>query len=238
MTLICAGGDQSFCAIAPLSSSRIPADFRTASTIKKPIKRLSTVIVDEVEHINGPCEGGRPTSNFPSLQITKVSCGDEEGRALDQDFLEEAETIFQSPACLSASFLKANHMPCSHKNSGVDFAAWRDLFATIGKSKKLSEIVEDSVAALVPKLREVASDYEALRIFLVLPLVICSKFIAGATESADAVTGACEIHDKLHIPFAVSTAAMDKARTTKLLAWLMTSDKKYMQEFVGAIKAG
>ena len=166
-----------------------------------------------------------------------MSCADEEGRALDQDFLEEVETIFQSPACLSASFLKANHMPCSHKNSGVDVGAWRDLFNTIGKSKKLSEIVEDSVAALLPKLREVAPDYEALRIFLVLPLVLCSKFVAGATES-NAVTGACEIHDKLHVPFAAGIAAMDEARTTKLLAWLMTANKEYLQEFVGAIKAG
>ena len=164
-----------------------------------------------------------------------MSCVGEYQPALDQDFLEEYETILQSPACLCASFLNVNHMPCSHKNTGVDFAAWRNLFATIGDSKRLSEIAVNSVGALLPNLHPIAPDYEALRIFLVLPLMLGSKFISDVTES-DGVTGACDIHDKLHIPFAAGVAAMDKAQTSKFLAWLMNADKKYIQKFVEAIK--
>ena len=170
-----------------------------------------------------------------SFQISKVSRVHEDEPALDQGFLEEFETIFQSPACLCASFLNVNHMPCSHKNSGIDFAAWRNLFATMGESKRMSEIVVNSVGALLPNLHPVAPDYEALRVFLVLPLMLGSRFIADVTES-DGVTGACDIHDKLHIPFAAGVTAMDKAQTSKFLAWLMNSDKKYIQKFVRAIK--
>jgi len=214
VTLICSGGDQSFCAVAPLSSSRAPPDFKAAFTNKETIKKLNTVLMDE---------------------ITKVSRAHKDEPALNQDFLEEFETIFQSPACLCASFLTVNHMPCSHTNTGIDFAAWRNLFATIGESKRMSEIVANSVGTLLTNLHPVAPDYEALRIFLVLPLMLSSKFIADVTES-DGVTGACDIHDKLHIPFAAGVAAMDKAQTSKFLAWLMNSDKKYIQKFVRAIK--
>ena len=172
-----------------------------------------------------------------SFQISKVSRIHEDESALDQDFLEEFETIFQSPACLCASFLNVNHMPCSHKNNGIDFAAWRNLFATMGESKRMSEIVVNSVGALLPNLHPLAPDYEALRVFLVLPLMLGSKFVADVTES-DSVTGACDIHDKLHVPFAAGVTAMDKAQTSKFLAWLMNSDKKYIQKFVRAIKVG
>ena len=48
VTLICSGGDQSFCAVAPLSSSRAASDFRAAFTNKEPIKKLNTALMDEV----------------------------------------------------------------------------------------------------------------------------------------------------------------------------------------------
>jgi hypothetical protein len=78
----------------------------------EPIKRLTTSLVDQISALTH-----------------------EEGEALDQDFLEELETVFRSPECLNASFLIDNHMTCDAENAGIDCEAWTSTIATIGKNQ-------------------------------------------------------------------------------------------------------
>ena len=93
--------------------------------------------------------------------------------ALDQDFLESVETVFQSAASLNGSLLTAKHEPCTGSNSGIDLKAWRTAFKSIEKCR--NETLKDAVRTgiltfVLPKLDRPPPDKESMRIFLTLPL--------------------------------------------------------------------
>ncbi len=113
MFLIGAAGDQSF---AACSSPSVAAAY-----------------VVEQRQVEGNC-GGRVLTLTTELG-TAVGKTEKE-HVLDQDFLEKVETVFQSRSCLNGSMLLAeSHMPCTSRNSGIDFGKWQEAFTSIAKCK-------------------------------------------------------------------------------------------------------
>ena len=93
-----AGGDQSY---ASVSDPNIQESFDFRNQFKTTsIETLSPEILEEM-----------------------LTPKDED--ALDQDFMEKLEVIFQHPACLNASFLLPCHKPCTSKNEGINIEAWK-----------------------------------------------------------------------------------------------------------------
>jgi hypothetical protein len=121
--------------------------------------------------------------------LDKVGSVTEE-EPLDQDLLQELETIFSSLSCLNGSLLSADHYGCRGSNPGVDLAAWRAAFATIGRCAHdtVPSLVLSGLLAAMEQLRVSPPDVEALRFYLVLPLHPVMREPANAKE--------------FHIPFA------------------------------------
>jgi hypothetical protein len=123
------------------------------------------------------------------VMLDKVGSVTEE-EPLDQDLLQELETIFSSLSCLNGSLLSADHYGCRGSNPGVDLAAWRAAFATIGRCAHdtVPSLVLSGLLAAMEQLRVSPPDVEALRFYLVLPLHQVMREPANAKE--------------FHIPFA------------------------------------
>ena len=93
--------------------------------------------------------------------------------ALDQDFMEKLEVIFQHPACLNASFLLPSHKPCTSKNGGINIEAWKHATDRLDKLKNetIKGLVTTGLSKYVlPRLENNPPDVETLRQFITLPL--------------------------------------------------------------------
>jgi hypothetical protein len=98
----------------------------------------------------------------------------------------------------------------------------------------LSEIVEGSVSVFLSRLSELAPDPEALRIFLVFPILIGSEYYTKLLSEGGSRTS--EILDKLHTPFAMSIGALEERKIRIFVNWLMNVDGDYLRSFVRAVK--
>jgi E3 ubiquitin-protein ligase HERC4 len=121
--------------------------------------------------------------------LEKVESVKEE-ELMDQDLLQELETIFSSLACLNGSLLNADHWGCRGSNPGVDLNAWRAAFTAIAKCAhdSVPSLVLSGLLTAMEQLRVSPPDVEALRFYLVLPLHPALREPANAKE--------------FHIPFA------------------------------------
>ncbi len=219
ITMICAGGDQSFC----VTGNTPPADYRLPE--KSGILPIKTLTADL------------------AAQISAMGASDDDA-ALDQDFLEEFETVFSSPQCLNASLLQSDHMPCLTERIGVDLKAWQDAFECIGSSDRLTEVVEFSVSTFLPELSKIANDPEAIRVVALLPLLLCSDRYLAMWEAAVASGGedlasrrsANEAFERLHTPFCASLCSLGDSQRETLKKMLMRLNKHCLRAFVRAIK--
>ncbi|KAF7994791.1 hypothetical protein HCN44_004263 [Aphidius gifuensis] len=96
------------------------------------------------------------------------------GAPLDHELLTYLETIFQSQACINASFLLPNdeHYGCSSKHSGVDFEQASRYFGLISdiQNNTIRELIFTSIVeSLIPSLAVSPPDVESLRVYATLP---------------------------------------------------------------------
>jgi E3 ubiquitin-protein ligase HERC4 len=128
-------------------------------------------------------------SLLTSASLDKVGSVAED-ELIDQDLMQDLETVFSSLACLNGSLLSTDHYGCRGTNPGVDLAAWRSAFATIAKCAhdSVPSLVLSGLLTVMEQLRASPPDVEALRFYLILPLHPAMQDPANAKE--------------FHIPFA------------------------------------
>uniref|UniRef100_A0A8C5MMK1 HECT domain-containing protein n=1 Tax=Leptobrachium leishanense TaxID=445787 RepID=A0A8C5MMK1_9ANUR len=88
-----------------------------------------------------------------------------------QEAKREINTIFSSPSCLTASFLKSRtDNPAPTCPVALDLDAASKIFAILQKDKRISEIICSSLKSdLIPRLDSLSVLYEALSIFILFP---------------------------------------------------------------------
>ncbi|XP_072351445.1 probable E3 ubiquitin-protein ligase HERC3 [Scyliorhinus torazame] len=143
---VCCGGDQSFALFFQHEHSQIPDDFRRLD----PLRRVRIIN----SHVN--------------RWMLSLS---------GKDVLNELNAIFSSPACLNGSFLDAQndeHFKTSPRNPGVDLKAARLFFEKMVNSpyaKLLQQVTVTSENRLISQLPTSPPDVEAMRAFLILPVL-------------------------------------------------------------------
>lgn len=200
ITRIGAGGDQSYALVnEPSMVKREQADFR-----QHPQNMLIETLTSEV---------------VEAMMLP----GPED--ALDQDFLERLEVIFQHPACLTASFLLPNHKPCTSKNDGIDFDAWRH--ATKGLTKLKNDTIKDLVTTglskyVLPKLELNPPDVETLRQYLTYPLF-------GEFENES-------LFKEVHCQYARGLISLPKPAWNVVEKWFANQNRDYLLPLVNSFK--
>ncbi|XP_078576873.1 putative E3 ubiquitin-protein ligase HERC4 isoform X2 [Branchiostoma floridae x Branchiostoma japonicum] len=145
---ITAGGDQAFALASKLQGTPKPLDFREAPR-QRQILCLSNEIIDT-------------WSQVPS------------GAKLSPDISRDIHKVFSSAACLNGSFLHSNHFYCSSRNPGVDIGEARAAFYRLGETVNkdvLQTIYKSMTETLLKSLPQSPPDVEALRLYLLLPLM-------------------------------------------------------------------
>ncbi|XP_066303816.1 probable E3 ubiquitin-protein ligase HERC4 isoform X3 [Branchiostoma lanceolatum] len=157
---ITAGGDQAFALACKLQGAPKPLDFREAPQHRQ-ILCLSNEIIDT-------------WSQIPS------------GAKLSPDVSRDIHKVFSSAACLNGSFLHSNHFYCNSRNPGVDIGEARAAFYRLGQTVNkdvLQMIYKSMTETLLKALPQSPPDIEALRLYLLLPLLhffdqgTCAQFV-------------------------------------------------------------
>ncbi|KAI8521409.1 putative E3 ubiquitin-protein ligase herc4 [Branchiostoma belcheri] len=145
---ITAGGDQTFALACKLQGTPKPLDFREAPQHRQ-ILSLSNDVINT-------------WSQIPP------------GAKLSPDVSRDIHRLFSSAACLNGSFLHSNHFYCSSRNPGVDVGEARAAFYRLGQTVNkdvLQTIYKSMTETLLKSLPQSPPDTEALRLYLLLPLM-------------------------------------------------------------------
>ncbi|XP_038648655.1 probable E3 ubiquitin-protein ligase HERC3 [Scyliorhinus canicula] len=143
---VCCGGDQSFALFFQHEHSQVPDDFRRLDP------QMCVRIINS--HVN--------------RWMLSLS---------GKDVLNELNAIFSSPACLNGSFLDAQndeHFKTSPRNPGIDLKAARLFFEKMVNSpyaKLLQQVTVTLENRLISQLPTSPPDVEAMRAFLILPVL-------------------------------------------------------------------
>ncbi len=165
--MIGAAGDQSYAALCFASPPSLPPDHRAA---RQTIRTLTPEMAERIRMAgeNESLDQVGQITNAASLSFSLHYVRNV------QDFLECVETVFQSRSCLNGSLLlESSHRPCTSRNCGVDFAAWKRAFECVERCR--NSTLRDAIHAcltssVMPSLVATPPDVETLRVFLILPL--------------------------------------------------------------------
>ena len=150
--------------------------------------------------------------------LTGVS--DSEGEdTVDQDLLEQVETITSSLSCINGSLLTADHQCCKAPNNGVDFDGWRKAFHTLDSSHQtISSSVLSGMMGAMMTLKENPPDMETLRFYLIFPLHPAFK------DSDNA--------EHLHFPFAEKFLSLKGFAWKCMEKWVAKSPSFWLENLV------
>ena len=155
--------------------------------------------------------------------LTEVS-GSEGEDTLDQDLLEQVETITSSLSCINGSLLTEDHQCCKAANNGVDFAGWRKAFAILDNSHQtISSSVLSGMMGAMMTLKENPPDMETLRFYLIFPLHPAFK------DSDNA--------EHLHFPFAEKFLSLKGGAWKCMEKWVAKSPSFWLEKLVRNYKA-
>ena len=156
--------------------------------------------------------------------LARVEECDKEGM-MDQDLLEQIETIASSLSCINGSFLVKDHFCCKSTNNGVDFNAWRRAFKTLTSCshESVSSSVLTGMLEAMNKLKDSPPDMEALRFYLIFPLHPAFKDPTNAKE--------------IHFPFAEKFLSLQGGGWKCMEKWVTYSPPSWLREVVLSYKA-
>ena len=151
------------------------------------------------------------------------SCGAEE--TMDQDLLEQIETVTSSLSCINGSLLVKDHFCCKSTNNGVDFDAWKKAFSTLSNCshESVATAVLTGMMESMLKLKESPPDMEALRFYLIFPLHPAFKDAANAKE--------------IHFPFAEKFLGLKGGAWKCMEKWITYSPASWLEQVVLSYKA-
>ena len=144
---------------------------------------------------------------------------------MDQDLLEQIETIASSLSCINGSLLLKDHFCCKSTNNGVDLNAWRKAFKTLTSCshESVATSVLTGMLEAMNKLKDSPPDMEALRFYLIFPLHPAFKYPTNAKE--------------IHFPFAEKFLSLQGGGWKCMEKWVTYSPPSWLREVVLSYKA-